>query len=1085
MDSYSDDSDDYPYIKTNHHSTQISIKLESRSREDHTPPFKSIEFILVVAVIVVAVTVGVVVGRKKSKDNNSNSSSSSSGDTPNIPPATNITSINLSVKELVEQWEMSKSWNIVHMTYGKDLITLVDNDTAFRAKYPAGSYKPSATPRGGFGWYSSPESVFASNVSCFSFRVRFPTGFNYVKGGKLPGLWIGETGANGGTHIDDGSSVRIMWRAVGSSEVYLYVPSDQLPAFYQLPGYVDTGDTGDSVWRGSFQYVTGTEWNNITLSVAMNTFAANGTANYDGYLAVQINGVKQSYNQMKWIGVKDKLINGLMMQSFFGGSDTSWASPTDQYVDYSQFTMVTSFPWNREMLDNIIVIGSGSREHAIAWKLLKSKKVNKIYMVPGNGSITTSNGRINNAPNVAINAESIANFSKEVNASMVVVGPEVPLVDGLADDLKRKGVPCFGPSRAAAEIEGSKCFSKAFMHRHGIPTAAFQSFTKYEDAVGYVESVGHNVVIKASGCAAGKGVLIPADKKEAIAALKRVMVDKEFGSAGDEVVVEQFIDGDEVSVMCFSDGYTVTVMPPAQDHKRALDGDKGANTGGMGAYSPAPFVTDRRAGASASGFGPRIDAIVETVLKPTINGMRREGRPFVDAYAKGREIVGVERFPQSDSLMLFQAGTTVVQAPDHTSRLVTSGGRVLSTTALAADLEAAIRAAYVGVAAVSFEGMQFRKDIGHRAITYLANKRSAETGTSGVSYSESGVDIERGDAVVDNIAPMAKTTNRSGCVSDLGGFGALFDVKAAGFKDPILVSGTDGVGTKLKIAQEVNRHQDIGIDLVAMCVNDVLVQGAEPLFFLDYFATGRIHVDVATQVIGGIARGCKESGCALIGGETAEMPGMYRDGEYDLAGFAVGAVERDQMLPRNIRPGNILLGLASSGVHSNGYSLVRYLIEKKSGLVKEGDSSNSVYLQKAPFEPTKTLGETLLTPTKLYVLSCLAAIKNGGVNGLAHITGGGITENLPRVLPDGMNAHVDIGSWNILPVFQWLNEIGKMDSLELLRTFNCGIGMVLIVEKEKVEQITSLLQHHNETVYQIGTIQSSSNKSEKPKVIYQ
>ncbi|EFA77993.1 phosphoribosylamine-glycine ligase [Heterostelium album PN500] len=802
------------------------------------------------------------------------------------------------------------------------------------------------------------------------------------------------------------------------------------------------------------------------------------------------------------------------------------------------------------MSKKVIVIGSGSREHAIAWKLLESSKVEQVYMVPGNGSASTSGDRIINLSDVAVTAEAVGDAANRLGVDLVIVGPEVPLVDGIANGLRRRGIRVFGPSQKAAEIEGSKVFCKDFMARHNIPTARYKSFVgaaQYDAATQYVEQADFNVVVKASGCAAGKGVLIPANKEEAKLAVKRVLVDREFGAAGDEVVIEEFLDGEEASVMAFSDGYSVVLMPAAQDHKRIFDDDKGPNTGGMGAYAPAPFVTDRSI-ASRTGFGPTMDRVLDTVIKPTVDGMRREGRPFVgvlfaglmvspsgvinvlefncrmgdpetqvvlplldteliavvdaccdgaldsikvnwkqayavtivsasegypDSYPKGREIHGLNNAKFSDEAMIFQAGTTVVDG-----KLVTSGGRVLSATSVNSELETAIQLAYKANDTIDFQGRQFRRDIGRKAQRYLASQKNSKS----VSYSESGVDIERGDAVVDNIAPLAKATTRKGCVSDLGGFGALFDTKAAGFVDPILVSGTDGVGTKLKIAQEIGIHDNIGVDLVAMCVNDVLVQGAEPLFFLDYFATGRIHVDVATQVIGGIAKGCSGSGCALIGGETAEMPGMYRDGEYDLAGFAVGAVERTQMLPRNIKPGDVLLGLASSGVHSNGYSLVRYLVEKKSGLV---NANGSVYDLPAPFESSKTLGQALLTPTRLYVLSCLAAIKAGGINGLAHITGGGITENLPRVLPDGMNATVKLNSWEILPVFQWLNNIGKMEQFELLRTFNCGLGMIVIVDANRVESITEILKQHNETVYQIGTITASTETNSKPKVIYQ
>jgi phosphoribosylformylglycinamidine cyclo-ligase len=293
----------------------------------------------------------------------------------------------------------------------------------------------------------------------------------------------------------------------------------------------------------------------------------------------------------------------------------------------------------------------------------------------------------------------------------------------------------------------------------------------------------------------------------------------------------------------------------------------------------------------------------------------------------------------------------------------------------------------------------------------------------------------------------------------LGGFGALFDLKAAGYQDPILVAATDGVGTKLRIAIDTGHVDTIGIDLVAMCVNDLVCQGAEPLFFLDYFATGKLEVDEANRIITGIAKGCEASGCALIGGETAEMPGMYHKGDFDLAGFAVGAMERGQDLPRDVAKGDVLLGLASSGVHSNGYSFVRKVVEL-SGLGWDVAS---------PFSDG-TLGEALLTPTRLYVKQALAAVRAGGVHGLAHITGGGLTENPPRVLPDGLACEIDLGAWTLPPVFRWLAQTANMSEPELLKTFNCGIGMILVVAEDRAEALTALLQGEGETVTRLGRI---------------
>jgi phosphoribosylformylglycinamidine cyclo-ligase len=332
-------------------------------------------------------------------------------------------------------------------------------------------------------------------------------------------------------------------------------------------------------------------------------------------------------------------------------------------------------------------------------------------------------------------------------------------------------------------------------------------------------------------------------------------------------------------------------------------------------------------------------------------------------------------------------------------------------------------------------------------------------GHNGLTYAEAGVDIDAGNALVDRIKPAAKRTDRPGTMGGLGGFGALFDLKAAGYSDPVLVAATDGVGTKLKIAIDTGNVDTIGVDLVAMCVNDLVCQGAEPLFFLDYFATGKLEVDQATRIITGIAAGCEASGCALIGGETAEMPGMYHGGDFDLAGFAVGAMERGQHLPQGVQAGDVILGLASNGVHSNGYSFVRKVVEL-SGLGWDAPS---------PFSDG-TLGAALLAPTRLYVKQSLQAIRAGGVHALAHITGGGLTENPPRVLPEGLAAEIDLGAWTLPPVFRWLATTANMAEPELLKTFNCGIGMILVVAADRAEALTAELTAAGETVTRMGQI---------------
>eukprot|EP01116_Phalansterium_solitarium_P022870 TRINITY_DN7730_c0_g1_i2.p1 TRINITY_DN7730_c0_g1~~TRINITY_DN7730_c0_g1_i2.p1 ORF type:complete len:813 (-),score=339.61 TRINITY_DN7730_c0_g1_i2:274-2628(-) len=770
----------------------------------------------------------------------------------------------------------------------------------------------------------------------------------------------------------------------------------------------------------------------------------------------------------------------------------------------------------------VLLIGSGGREHAIAWTLAKSPSVSQIFVSPGNGGTAVAAKVTNVKLDVSAQSafEQVISFVRENQVSCVVVGPEQPLVDGIADALKAVGIPCFGPSKKAAVIEASKAFSKDFMARHKIPTARYSTFTRHEEALKYLQSVDFPVVIKASGLAAGKGVLLPETKEEARNALRSIMLDRAFGDAGSEVVIEERLSGPEVSVLAFTDGYTVVMMPPAQDHKRVGDGDQGPNTGGMGAYAPAPIMTQSLLAEAK-----------RRVLQPAVDGLRKEGRPYVgvlyaglmldpvrgiqtlefncrfgdpetqailpllDAdlysillacvegrldsvdvrwkygqaavtvvlasqgypgdYTKGLEIAGLDAITDPD-VAVFHAGTEL-----RADKLVSSGGRVLAVSALTTGLRSAVDKAYEAVRLVQLEGSFYRKDIAHRAFA-----DAAEAEQAGVTYKAAGVDIEAGDNLVNAIKPLCKATARTGSDCDLGGFGGLFDLKAAGFRDPILVSGTDGVGTKLLVAQAIGKHDTIGIDLVAMSVNDIVVQGAEPLFFLDYYATGKLDTVVARDVISGIAKGCSDAGCALVGGETAEMPGMYPGGKYDLAGFAVGAVERDQVLPMPCTVGDVVLGLASSGIHSNGYSLVRHLLEKES---VSYDSS-------APFDGSRNFGELLLTPTKIYVKSCLQAIRHGGVVALAHITGGGLTENLPRVLNSPIAAEVDLLSWPLPPVFKWLSQAGNMDVHELLRTFNCGIGMVVIVRKDLASPLKSLFASYGETVYTLGSIVARKDK---------
>jgi len=337
---------------------------------------------------------------------------------------------------------------------------------------------------------------------------------------------------------------------------------------------------------------------------------------------------------------------------------------------------------------------------------------------------------------------------------------------------------------------------------------------------------------------------------------------------------------------------------------------------------------------------------------------------------------------------------------------------------------------------------------------------------NGLTYAQAGVDIDAGAALVERIKPLAKSTRRPGAEASLGGFGALFDLKAAGYDDPLLVTTTDGVGTKLKVAIETGIHDTVGIDLVAMCVNDLLAQGAEPLMFLDYFATGKLDVEAAATVVAGIAEGCRQAGCALVGGETAEMPGMYADGDYDMAGFCVGAVDRDKVLPRmaDQKVGDLLIGLGSTGPHSNGYSLVRRIVER-SGLAWDAP---------APFEDGKTLAQALLAPTRIYVQTVLPHLKAGRIEGLAHITGGGLIENPPRAIAECLVARFDWDAWALPPVFAWLQEVGGVSDHELRRTFNCGVGLMLIVDPHELPDVLEGLVRAGEDAFVIGELAAAS-----------
>lgn len=741
---------------------------------------------------------------------------------------------------------------------------------------------------------------------------------------------------------------------------------------------------------------------------------------------------------------------------------------------------------------NILIVGSGGREHAIAWKIKQSPRVSRLWVAPGNA------GTASIAENVVLSTDDVAGlvqFAAGHHIDLAVIGPENALAAGLVDALHEAGIPAFGPTRNAAQIETSKAFSKAFMQRHAIPTARFATFTRIQDALAYLDQVDHAVVIKASGLAAGKGVIIPETRQKALDALQAIMVDRAFGDAGEEVIIEEKLEGEEVSLMAFSDGFTVRAMLPAQDHKRIFDEDQGPNTGGMGAYAPTPLCPPAL-----------VEEVTCNILQPTIDGLREEGMPFVGVlyaglmitasgvkvlefnarfgdpetqvvlpllendlldvleacvngrldqlplrwhdrsavtvvlasegypgkYTIGQVITRLDAIPlpqSGDSTMVFHAGTRM-----ENGKVVTAGGRVLNVTADGQTLQAALANVYRTVDAIHFDGMQYRSDIAQKALRPKAGASSA--------YAASGVDIDAGNRAVELMKTAVRSTYTQSVLAGIGAFGGLFDAGAVkAMQNPVLVASTDGVGTKVRIAAQVGRYESLGMDIVNHCINDILVQGARPLFFLDYFATAKLDPEIAAAVVTGISRACREAGCALLGGETAEMPGVYNDGEFDIAGTIVGLVEREKILPRaSLQPGDLLIGLASSGPHTNGYSLIRAIFANT--------PLDTIYP-----ELGSSLSDALLAPHRSYLhtLSPVLDCSPSPVKALAHLTGGGFIENIPRVLPDGLRAVIHTRAWTVPPLFRLIQSVGQVAEAEMYRVFNMGIGMVAVVAPEQLE----------------------------------
>ncbi len=771
----------------------------------------------------------------------------------------------------------------------------------------------------------------------------------------------------------------------------------------------------------------------------------------------------------------------------------------------------------------VLVVGSGGREHALAWKLAQSSHVARVYVAPGNGGTQQRHAydRVHNVDVAVDDHVGLLAFAHGADIALTIVGPEAPLAAGLVDRFIADGLVCFGPRRVSAQLEASKAFAKAFMLRHGIPTAHSRLFDALAPAQAYVRELNGPCVVKASGLAAGKGVVVCDGPSDALAALERIMADRAFGEAGASVLVEERLIGEEASVLAFCDGRIAVPMPAAQDHKRLLSGSRGPNTGGMGAYAPAPVITpelsafvqhevfDRvMAGMAAEAYpyvgilyaglmitddGPRVlefncrfgdpetqvllpllDSDLFEVLQACVSSDLAPGRVrwksgaaatvvaasggYPQAYTRGHTIGGIELAAHARDTFVFHAGT---RRSDE--QWLTDGGRVLAVTGVGADLRTALNRAYAGVHRIGFEGMHARDDIGWRALARLpamlpavvanANARphlSTASPTS-VSYKDAGVDLAAGAKAIALMKDAVEATHGPAVLSAVGAFGGLFDTAA--FSDltaPVLVASTDGVGTKTKVATALGRVDGLGYDIVNHSINDILVQGARPLFFLDYIASSVLDPEQVARVVGSCAAACKAAGCALLGGETAEMPGVYVPGELDLVGTIVGVVARDQVIDGSrICPGDVVFGLASAGLHTNGFSLARKVLIDQDFNAPRSDLGGV------------SIGDALLAPHVSY-LAEVAALRAASVDikGLAHITGGGLIDNPPRILPENTALELVLGSWDELPIFTLIRDLGRIAEREMANVFNLGVGMLVVVPGAQADATAAALRAH-------------------------
>ena len=716
----------------------------------------------------------------------------------------------------------------------------------------------------------------------------------------------------------------------------------------------------------------------------------------------------------------------------------------------------------------VLVIGSGGREAAIAWAC----------------------GRHGHAVRIA------ADLPSPIDADLVIVGPEAALVAGVADRCADEGVPCFGPTAGLAKLESSKGFTRTLAQTLGLPSPAFHMSSSVDEALTWWRAFGKPVVVKLDGLAAGKGVIVPDTLEDTEAAIRELL---EQGP----IVLEERLTGPECSLMAMCDGTVARPLPVAQDHKRIGEGDTGPNTGGMGAYAPAPIPYDP-------------DELTATFIQPVLDHLADVGAPYIGVLYAGlmltpdgpRLLEYNCRFgdPEAQAVLplvtddlaelalaccngelgdrrIGAAGascTVVAAAPgypaapitgatidfghdsDHsllfpagTDGTVVTGGRVLAVTGIGAGLADARAAAYERMHSVQFPGMQVRRDIGWRSI-----------GAQLQSYAAAGVDIDEGTRAVDQMKAAVERTHGAAVLRGVGSFGGVFSLAAIKeMDDPLLVASTDGVGTKVELAARLGKYRGVGMDIVNHCIDDVLVQGARPLVVLDYLASSKLDAAQVAEVVTGMAEACEVSGCALLGGETAEMPGVYADGAFDIAGTLVGVVDRADLLPTGVlEPGDVLIGVASNGPHTNGYSLLRKVFDW-------------LPMDSVPTGFDAPLGDTLLRPHRNYLPVLDKVLRSGRVKALAHITGGGLPENLPRVLPAGVDARIELGSWPVPPLFRLVRELTVgMPTDELYRTLNMGVGMVLVCSPTEADAVQELV---DEPTWRIGELVAAPGDGRK------